>query len=132
MTAGPVPEDQVPNDERMTPAELRMVREYLGLSQQWVLDRLGVHQRTIRHWESGRNHIPDGVRLQLEAWEDDTAAQVGRLVTPLLDARDPVLVVPQTDEECAATGWPARWWRHVAARVAVEVPGLSITYRERP
>lgn len=122
----PMPEDQVPDDERMTPTECRAVREYLGLTQDETATRLGVTERTVRSWETGRHAIPDGVRCELEEWEDRTADAVGLLVQQLTDrpagAGDPALIVPTEEHD----GWPARWWRHVAMRVAVEVPGLSI------
>lgn len=122
----PAPEDQVPDDERMTPAEVRAVREYLGLTLAEAADRLGVAESTVRHWEAGRYAVPDGVRCELESWEDQAAATVGALVEVLLDEPgEPVLAIPARGER---GGWPARWWRHVAMRVAVEVPGLSIRY----
>lgn len=121
-----VPEDQVPDDERMTAAEVRAVREYLGLTLTEAADRLGVAESTVRHWEAGRYAVPDGVRIELETWEDRTAETVGMLVASILAATDdPVLTIPARGDQA---GWPARWWRHVAMRVAVEVPGLSIRY----
>lgn len=122
----PIPEDQVPADERMTPAEVRTVREYLGLTLADAASRLGVAESTVRHWEAGRYAVPDGVRIEMETWEDRTAAKIGALVEQLHDAPgEPVLLIPAREDR---DGWPARWWRHVAMRVAVEVPGLSIRY----
>jgi DNA-binding XRE family transcriptional regulator len=37
----------------MTPAELKTLREGLGLTQQWLADQLSVQNRTIKYWESG-------------------------------------------------------------------------------
>lgn len=121
----PVPEDQVPTGERMSPAEFAAVRDYLGLTQDDLAERLGVRStKTIRSWAAGTHAIPDGVRVEMERLEDETAAVVGRLVAELTASTgDPVLVIPQDGYQ---DGWPARWWRHVAIRVAVEVPGLSI------
>src|SRR5690606_819281 len=53
----------MPDDERMTPAEFRVVREFLGLTPEWLAAHLGVSGRTVRHWEQGKYAIPDGVRL---------------------------------------------------------------------
>jgi len=33
----------------MTPAELKTLRESLGLSAQWLADRAGVLQRSVQH-----------------------------------------------------------------------------------
>lgn len=125
----PVPEGQVPADERMTPAEFAAVRDYLGLTQDDLAERLGVRStKTIRSWAAGTHAIPDGVRVAMEQMEDDAASAVGELVEGLVGSRgDLVLAIPR---EGYRDGWPARWWRHVAMRVAVEVPGLSIVYEE--
>lgn len=120
---------QVPDDERMTAAEFRTVREYLGLTAEWVADQLGVALRTVRRWEHGHSPIPDGVRQQMEAWEADTARAVGIYVEQLLDLPEPGVIAARDDTEVPG-GWPARWQRHVLARVAGEVPGLIITYRD--
>lgn len=121
--------NDLPDDERMTAAEFRSVGDFLGLTGEWLATHLEVTLRTIRSWQSGRHKIPDGVRQQMEAWEADTSTQVARLVESLLDVPEPTLLLPRADEDCSDTGWPARWWRHVAMRAAIEVPGLSIDHR---
>lgn len=118
----------VPADEVMTPAEFRMVREFLGLTMDWVADQLGVAERTVRNWEAGKFTIPDGVRLQMEQWESDTATAVGQYVEELMDVPEPGVHLAREDEDVPGE-WPARWHRHVIARVAIEVPGLAITYK---
>lgn len=45
----------------MTGAELKTLRESLGLSVQWLADRTGVGQRTVSYWETGKNAVPDDV-----------------------------------------------------------------------
>ncbi len=46
----------------MTSAELKTLRESLGLSQSWLQRQAGVNQiRTVQHWESGRNNVPEDV-----------------------------------------------------------------------
>lgn len=124
----PVPEDQVPEDERMSAAEFRVITEWLGLRQRDAAAILDVNERTVRSWLSGREKVPDGVRCELESWEDAAAEAVGLLVAELLEAPgEPVLRVPRHD---VGSAWPARWHRHIAMRVAVEVPGLSIRYED--
>ena len=54
----------------MSPAELKTIRESLGLSAQWLADRAGVLQRSVQSWEAGRSRVPDDVAellLKLEA-----------------------------------------------------------------
>jgi hypothetical protein len=48
----------------MTPAEFRVVREFLGLSIEWLAEHLEVNPRTVRHWEDGGYPIPDGSELR--------------------------------------------------------------------
>ena len=126
----------MPEDERMTDAEFRVVREYLGLTGDWLAARLGVSGRTVRHWEQGKYPIPDGVRLELERLEAETAEFVGRAVEQLMDVVDPTVVTYRTDAEHQATHpgvrWPASWHRAAVARIAQEVPGLSIVYATDP
>lgn len=121
----------MPEDERMTDAEFRVVREYLGLTGDWLAAHLQVSPRTVRHWEQGKYAIPDGVRLELERLEAEASRQVGVGVDALMDAREVPLTVPRTDDDRAdGDTWPAGWSRMIAARIAQEVPGLSIIYRD--
>jgi hypothetical protein len=122
----------MPDDERMTRAELKVTREYLGLSTEALGVYLEVAGRTVRHWEDGRYPIPDGARLEIEALEQHTVEAVGRIIDELMDLPDPTLTTYATDADYQ-TAHPdqkltAQWHRAVCARVAQEVPGLSITY----
>lgn len=122
----------MPEDERMTDAELRTIREFLGLTGDWLAAHLKVNPRTVRAWEQGRAPIPDGARLTVEELEARTAAFVGGLVKQLMDLPDPGVLVYRTDAEYHAAhpgiGFPASWHRAVVARIALEVPGLRIAY----
>lgn len=54
----------------MTPAELKTIRESLGLSSKWLADRAGVRQRSVEYWEAGRSRVPEDVAevlLKLDA-----------------------------------------------------------------
>lgn len=123
----------MPEDERMTPAELKVVREYLGLSGSALAKLLQVSDRTVRHWEEGKYPIPDGVRLEIENLERITAEFVSGVIAKLMDyPGDPVVVTYRNDKEYHAahpeSPFPASWHRAVIARVAQEVPALSIVY----
>jgi transcriptional regulator with XRE-family HTH domain len=121
----------MPEDERMTDAELKVVREFLGLTGDWLADHLGVSPRTVRHWEQGKYPIPDGVRLTVEQLESVAAQQITTAIKMLSDVADPALAIPRTDADCPPEcPWPASWHRAVAARIAQEVPGLTIAYTE--
>lgn len=125
----------MPEDERMTDAEFRVVREFLGLTGDWLADHLGVSGRTVRHWEQGKYPIPDGVRLEIERLESLTGEFVGACVEKFADMPPASVVVTyRSDAEYRAAhpdgAFPASWHRAAVARVAQEVPALSITYPE--
>ena len=114
---------------RMDGGELQTVREFLGLTIESLAGMLRVNPRTIRSWEAGRDPIPERIRDEIAEIEAITAQAVTELVDAL--RRDPVVAVYRRDEDMHAsrpdTGHlPARWWRHVVARAAHEVPGVDI------
>jgi len=122
----------MPDDERMSPAEFKVVREFLGLTGDWLAAHLGVSARTVRHWEQGKYAIPDGVRLQIEELEARTGEFIGGIVDKLMDLPDPGVITYRDDTEYRETHpeaeFPASWHRAVVARIAQEVPGLSILF----
>lgn len=122
----------------MTAAELRVVREYLGLTGDWLAEHLHVSPRTVRHWEHGKYAIPDGVRAEIELLETVTADMVTAGVDAYHDLPDPTempLTTYRTDADYRGhhpeVAWPASWHRAVCARIAQEVPGLTIIYWEQ-
>lgn len=122
--------------DAMTAAEMKVVREWLGLTTAWLANYLDVAERTVHRWESGVSVIPDGVRVSIERLETDTADHVARAVAAYEDMRDPTevpMVTYRTDFDYRAehpgVAWPASWHRAVCARVAHEIPGITITYR---
>lgn len=124
----------MPDNERMADAEFRIAREFLGLTGDWLAAHLGVNARTVRSWEQGRYPIPDGVRLEIEDLGRRTGEFIGAIVEQLLDVPDPAVLTYRSDEQYREhhpeQPWPAAWHRAVIARVALEVPGLSITYSD--
>jgi len=75
------------------------------------------------------------VRLAIEDLEGRTGEFVGGIVAKLLDLPADGVVTYRTDEEYHAahpeSEFPASWHRAVIARVAQEVPGLSIAYADQ-
>ena len=51
--------------ERLTSVQVRQAREALGLSGAALAERLNVRADTVRRWESGRDPVPYGVRMEL-------------------------------------------------------------------
>lgn len=125
----------MPEDERMTDAEFRVVREHLGLSGDWLAQHLQVNPRNVRAWEYGEKPIPDRIRLEMEDLERRTGEFIGGCVEQLLDLPEPGIVTYRNDAEYHAAHpeipFPASWHRAVVARIAQEVPALAIVYAER-
>lgn len=59
----------------MTPADLKVAREALGLTQRALAERLGVPHTTVWRWETGKHPIerPLMLRLALERLADTRA-----------------------------------------------------------
>lgn len=120
----------------MTPAELHVVREYLGLDMDDLASILQVNERTVRRWQAGVVPIPEGARQDIEDLEARTATFVGQIIDTLHDTPDPTesaILVYRTDDDYwthhpEQRPYPASWHRAVIARVAQEVPGLTLTY----
>jgi hypothetical protein len=126
----------MPDAKRMTPAELTVVREHLGLTPEWLANYLGVSARTVRHWEVGKHKIHGGIRQEVEDLEQQTEEFVSGTIDQLINEPDPVVQVYRSDEEYHAAHpdalLPARWHRAAIARVAQEIPTLSIVYTQTP
>jgi transcriptional regulator with XRE-family HTH domain len=54
----------------MSAGDLKERREALGLTQQGLADRIGVHVRTISKWERGVYAVPAIVAVVFELLED--------------------------------------------------------------
>jgi DNA-binding transcriptional regulator YiaG len=125
----------MPTAEAMTAAELTVMREFLGLTGDWLAEHLGVSPRTVRHWEAGKYAIPDGVKKEIESLKHRTNQYISKVTDELTDVTDPVLASYRTDKDYHAAHpdmrLPARWYRAVLARVAQEIPTLTIVYRDR-
>lgn len=118
----------------VTPAELRCLREFLGLTPAWLADRLGIRERRLQRMEAGTESIPDGVAVELEDLANATAEYVEQLIEEL-DGQGAVetLVTYRTDATFkAAEGlgltYPASWHRAVAARVAERLDNVVLEY----
>lgn len=122
----------MPVDERMTDAEFKVVREFLGLTGDWLADHLSVNPRTVRAWEQGKYPIPDGVRQEMEDLERRTGEFISGVIAKIMDLPDPTVVTYRNDAEYHAAHpeipFPASWHRAVVARIAQEVTGLVIVY----
>lgn len=120
-------------DTRMPSVMLQTKRESLGLTIETMANLLMVNPRTVRAWESGRDLIPERIREEVEAIEDFTQSIIDALAEELEEDGQAYLVVVRHDEEFAelhpeeaGAGYTARWFRHLASRLTVRVPGLEL------
>ncbi|GAA0500841.1 hypothetical protein [Streptomyces olivaceiscleroticus] len=132
--------DDLADEDPLTAAEVRIAREYLGLTGDKMAEKLGVNPRTLRSWEQGRDPIPGRLRPEIAELKAATDAAVAKLVAGLEDADDNTLITYQTDEEYKEAirgtswtegwySWSASWHRRVCARAA-EQTGAHIDYAE--
>lgn len=115
----------------LTAAEFKTVRESLGLSADWIAERVGVQVRTVRRWEDGTSPIPEDAWVALVRLEQLVDAAVDNLLDEFGvddpdDLDEPVVVrVPRVDVD-SPDGLPASVHRAVAARLRWELPGRVI------
>lgn len=117
--------------DRMTSAEIRSVREYLGLTIDTLAAHLSVNPRTVRSWEQGRDPVPARVTSEVAGAVSMTDLALASVVAHLRVMPHPKVVVYRTDDEMALDGhslarFGARWLRHLAQRAAEQVPGARI------
>ena len=121
----------------ITPAELQVTREYLGLSTKWVAEQLVIGDRRLTRMESGQEpQIPQAVMTLLDDVYADTKETVERMVAVYrrkvkASGDEPVILYTyRTDVEYEKAGgkYPSRWHRHVCARVADAVPGVVLMH----
>lgn len=132
--------DELADEDPLTPAEVRIAREYLGLTGDKMAEKLGVNPRTLRSWEQGRDPIPGRIRPEIAELKAATDAAVAKLVAGLEDSDDDTLITYRTDEEYKEAvrgtswsegwhGWSASWHRQVCARAAAQT-GARIDYAD--
>lgn len=110
----------------MNAAEFRCGREYLGLSTQWVAEKLKKNTRTISAWEEGKSPLPSYASEFMAALLAAGEQTVGAL-TMKLDAAQPI-PVPFGDQVKDREHPPA-YYRRIASRVA-ERTKMTIEYEK--
>ncbi|GAA2013278.1 hypothetical protein [Brevibacterium samyangense] len=119
----------------MNSATFRATREFLGLSDSWLADHLGVSPRTVRKWGTGESPVPVSVAEELTVLADRTARVVERYAEHFREREDRwPMTIPRTLDQGHQwhhdPGMPVDWWRNLAARVCERVPGLWLEWPE--
>lgn len=121
---------------RMTDAELRIARDRLGVSGDWLAGRLGVDSRSYRRWEEGRYQVPPGVADQVAALLEEADKQVDADLTDLAGNSAPILYTYRDDRDYYEANpdgtYCSGWHRAIAGRVQEHIAHLVIAYYSRP
>jgi transcriptional regulator with XRE-family HTH domain len=125
--------DDLADEDPLTAAELRTVREQLGLTGDHMAKLLRVNPRTVRSWEQGRDPIPGRIRVEVAGMKADTDKAVAEAVAGVEGQEEPVLITYRNDDEYEKANphgrWTASWHRQVCARAA-EQSGARIDYAD--
>lgn len=117
----------------MSGAELRCLRECLGLTTRWLAQHLSVAERSVHRWEAETQRIPEGVADEVQRLSALTYDALKGLAYKMYDLPEcGVITTYRSDGDYRAhepeSDWPASWHRALCARLADEVPGLRIRY----
>lgn len=116
----------------MSGAELRCLREYLGLTTRWLAQHLGVAERSVHRWEAGMQCVPEGVADEVQRLSALTYEARSELADKMFDLPEFCVITYRSDGDYRAhepeSDWPASWHRALCARLADEVTGLRISY----
>lgn len=120
----------------MNGATLKTIREALGLSVPWFANFCSVQERTVRHWESGRNTVPIKVGAAILTLEkaslelsDDIVNQVRAITATRGKPEGSVPIVRYADDQDLAhyqpnmKGLPATFHAAAIARARWELAG---------
>ena len=116
----------------MNPADLLTIRESLGLPREWLAAHLDITVAQLEAYETGAGGtIPSRVVAEVTGL-DNFADETAFTTTRRLEYRhvdEQVFVVPLRDED-SPDGFPASYWRAIAARVRWGLPGLWVAYAD--
>lgn len=79
----------------MTPAELKTIRESLGLPLQWVATQAKVQLRTAQYWESGKTPVPDDVAQMMIGLDEQFWQLVADYLTQVKEIADESSSLPE-------------------------------------
>ncbi|OZG57879.1 hypothetical protein BTIS_1120 [Bifidobacterium tissieri] len=106
----------------ITSAEMKCLRESMGLSTKWLAIHWDVAESSVKRWEHTRL-LPAGLEMDLCALKKRFDAEVDRLAS---QSGESALLVPRVEIE-STQGMPASWHRAIAQR-ASEINGARILF----
>lgn len=106
---------------RVTAAGVSALRHAMGLSLDAFAHELGVHPRTVRSWESGRDGLSDASSAAVWA----LVRRHDALVDRMLDAGVPVAISRTLPPDASP---PRGWYLAAAGRAMIEDPDLEVEW----
>lgn len=110
----------------MLAAEVRAIRQGLGVTAEWLASYLNVQTRTVQRWESGQNEVKSFAAEAIHMLEADADRQVEahvHAIKAVPPSGAPVMVIEDVGHK---NDWPAGWQRMIAFRVRQQIPTLRI------
>lgn len=108
---------------RITPAELRSLIDWMGLTRAWFANRLGVQERTVVRWCDGKAPIPEKAAVEIvKLWNHAVQLIVGmsKAATENAERGTVVLKTFRVDSEyhkaVDSEEFPASWHRALVCR----------------
>lgn len=108
--------------ERMDGLAFAATRHLLGLTMADMAEALGVNERTVRAWESGRDPIPYRLPRELDTLKRVHDAHVQKI----LDEGEALL--PYDKDTHEYTDFPRSWWVAVCARALARNPDIPLAW----
>lgn len=105
----------------MTPAELKTLRESMGLTIKWLAARWHTSEYSVTRWERNRR-LPDTLAQDMQTLR----REYRKAITEGIAANEPTIIVPRTDAT-THDDKPAAWHRSVAQRIR-EATGCKLVY----
>lgn len=109
----------------MTTAELKTLRESMGLTIKWLAARWYTAEYSVKRWERNRR-LPDKLAQDMQTLR----REYRKAITEGIAANEPTIIVPRTDAT-TPDDKPAAWHRSVAQRIR-ETTDCKLVYSPDP
>lgn len=107
----------------ITPAELRSLIDWMGLTRAWFAERLNVQERTVVRWCDGETAIPEKAAVEIvKLWNRAAQTILGMASAATGSAMDGVVTLrtfrvdSEYHEAVSSEEFPASWHRALVCR----------------
>jgi len=116
-------EPSVTDPANITPAELRALIDWMGLTRKWFGTRVGFGERTVVRWADGHTAIPEKAGVELVRLWNQSAEAIATMVKGATERAVNGVVVLKTfrvdseyHEAMGSEEYPASWHRAMTCR----------------